>query len=241
MSFSNQNQLKKYPQIKICGNTRFEDVFYAATLGVDYLGFIFSPRSPRYIAPAKVKEILRSLKKERAIKKSPTSSHRPKTVGVFVNEKKENILEIKNNIPLDIVQLHGNESSTFAHSLKIPFWKVFRLQKTKSPIKLAEILWEQILNYQSDTFLLDAYSKNNYGGSGESFNWETLTNLKTLASKYFLKKFQFILAGGLNLENIPQALQHNPNVLDINSGVEDDPGVKNHDKMRKAIKLIQGK
>ena len=238
MSFS--NQIIYPPEIKICGNTQFENVFYATILGVNYIGFIFSNHSPRYIRPPKAKEIIKAVKIELKKKANSNTLKMPKIIGVFVNQKKENILKIANHVPLDIIQLHGEETPSFAHSLKMPFWKVFRIPKTKSPIGLTKSLRSQISTYQSNTFLLDTFSKNKIGGSGSSFDWKILTELKTLSTDHYVKKIRFVLAGGLGLENISQALLHKPEVLDLNSGIEDAPGVKNHQKMLAMIKLIRG-
>ena len=211
--------------IKICGNTRSQDLVKAGELGVDYVGFIFYRPSPRYISPLRAKEIIRQAEGQLKV-------GRPQKVGVFVNEKKEEIIKIARTISLDIIQLHGDESPALAHSLNLPFWKVLKIGETTTPKSLASLF----SLYRSDTFLLDTFSqKKLHGGSGETFNWQIVTDYRKMHGP----APQCILAGGLNLDNIAKALTFSPAGFDLNSGLEDSPGVKNHRKMQALVEIIR--
>lgn len=213
--------------IKICGNTRAEDLVKATALGVNYLGFIFYPPSPRYIEPAKAKDII-------ALAKTQLNKDLPKKVGVFVNESKKNIIEIARKVSLDIIQLHGDESPAFASSLELPFWKVLKITDTTTPESLAQSLSA----YQCDSFLLDSSIEKEkiYGGTGKTFNWQIFMDYR----KLYGYGTRCILAGGLNLDNIQKAFELAVDGFDLNSGIEDAPGVKNHQKMEKIVDAIRG-
>ena len=235
------NEPQSPPQIKICGITRSEDVTTALSLGVDYLGFNFYPPSPRYLKPAAAQTILtRAKKSSPPLKPSP----RPKIVGVFVNETKENIIQAVREVPLDIVQLHGDESAAFANALGLPFWKVLRVKDRGGAKRLEKSISQALASYQCETFLLDTFSKapGVYGGTGQPFDWQMLETLKQRHSprSHSQKKIRFILAGGLNLENIKKARRLGVDGFDINSGIEEGPGLKHAGKMKAMVKAIQG-
>lgn len=203
-------------KIKICGLTKIEQAVEIAELGVDALGFILYPPSPRYIEPAGITKILRSL--------PPLV----KTVGVFVNEPVESLKTIMSDTGLELAQLSGDESPEYCQTLTemgIRWIKAIRV-KDRSSLDLMEA-------YPSSDFLVDAWSKTEYGGTGETFDWNLL---KELTGNY-----RIILAGGLNEKNVGAAVEKvNPYAVDLSSGVEIEPGVKSIEKVRALIKSLRG-
>jgi len=200
-------------KIKICGLTNLNDFNAANSLGADFAGFNFYLGSPRYI---KVKSVYKIFKASRDIKL--------KKVGVFVNEKIENIIKIYNYLDLDYIQLHGDEDINYCKNLNIPYWKVIRV-KDKSSL-------DRIFSYDTDTFLLDTYSEYQYGGTGKSFNI-------SIVGKAIQTGKKVIIAGGISIENIDSIIQVKPYAIDINSSIEEKPGKKDIKKMEIIIKKIK--
>ncbi len=201
-------------RIKICGITRLEDALLAAELGASAIGFIFYEKSPRYLLP----EAARAIR----LKLPPFVS----TVGVFVNESQEKIKEIKDLVGLDYVQLHGEESPEVCEEFFPHVIKAVRVKDESDLLKIPP--------YQGkvSAILLDTYVKGLPGGTGKAFNWE----LAKEAQKFGLP---IILAGGLNPENISQAReQAAPYALDVSSGIEASPGVKDHFLMKELFRKI---
>ena len=199
-------------RIKFCGMKRREDALAAARLGVDALGFIFAEESPRYIKPSEAKEIISEL--------APFILR----VGVFLNQDIGDILKIVSLCRLDAVQLHGDESPSFCRELK----------KNIRVIKALRVGDKRVLDTIPeygfvDAVLLDTYSAESKGGTGQTFNWEIAEE----ARKFGLP---IILSGGLNPENVKTALQKvNPYALDVSSGIEKEIGVKDQELMAKFI------
>jgi phosphoribosylanthranilate isomerase len=204
---------KNMTKVKICGITNLEDALLSAKFGADALGFNFYEKSPRYIAPEKAREITEQLPPE--ILK----------VGVFVNESLERIAEIAAIAKLDALQLHGEETPEFARELKaktnLEIIKAFRVSPNFQP--------EDVLNYETDAILLDAYSPKEHGGTGETFDWEIAKKVQEIFPKMYL-------AGGVSNENIRSAIHHvRPFAIDTCSRIEIEKGKK--DKI-KLINLI---
>lgn len=196
--------------IKICGLKCENDILYANKLKPDYVGFVFA-KSKRQIDKYLAKDLINKL--DRNIK----------TVGVFLNDPAGTVKEIAEFCKLDIIQLHGDESSNYCSLLDKEVWKAFRV-KTKESLNNLE-------HYNTHGYLLDTYIKGVYGGTGEAFNW-------TLASKVSKEKF-IILAGGLSHMNIDKAINIiNPAVVDVSSGVETNDH-KDFDKMKKFIEKVR--
>ena len=193
-------------KVKICGITNKDDALAAAEFGADALGFVFYPKSPRYIEPERAREIIEEL--------PPFVT----SVGVFVNEWKEKVEEIIEVSGIGAVQLHGEESPAYCASFRnVKVIKAFRVSDEFDP--------ERLHDYTVDACLLDAYSKDAYGGTGETFSWE----IARRASAYG----RIILAGGLTPENVAQAIREaKPYAVDVSSGVERSPGVKDQEKVR---------
>lgn len=189
-----------------------EDAQAAADYGADALGFIFYKESKRYVDPKVAKSIVSAL--------PPFIT----TVGVFVNHDLDEISQIKETTGIQVAQLHGDETPEFVSSLPIDAIKVIRV-KDKSDL-------DKVAQYSAQAILFDTYSDKEYGGTGESFNWEILNDMSSSKS--------IILSGGLNPDNVLEAIQIvRPYAVDVSSGVEDTPGRKDHTKIKKFIEAIK--
>ena len=199
-------------KVKICGMTNLNDVKVAVDGGVDAVGFIFYKKSPRSVTIKTVKEIV--------IELPPFVD----AVGVFVDETAEQINKIADRCNLDRVQLHGNESPAFCKKIRRRVIKAIRVKDIQSLKKLSD--------YPVSSFLLDTFSEDQYGGTGRVFDW----NLAYPAKKYG----PIILAGGLTPNNVRQAIQRiQPYGVDVCSGVESQPGIKDHKKMQTFLKNVK--
>lgn len=200
-------------QIKICGITNVDDALCALACGVDAIGFIFHPASPRHVAPERAREIIAALP-AKLIK-----------VGVFVNRDAEEVARISGECGLDLVQLHGDESPGYCRRFPPE-----RLIKAVSPGTAEEL---RLLDaYEVRAFLADFREPGRYGGTGKQADW----NLAAMLGR----KRPLILAGGLTEENIVDAITAvAPQAVDINSGIELAPGIKDHDRMRRIIAIIR--
>jgi phosphoribosylanthranilate isomerase len=200
-------------EIKICGITRIEDALCAASLGVDAVGFIFHEPSPRNIAPERAREIISVLPRTVA------------TVGIFVNRGAEEVLRTAAECGLDLIQLHGDESPDYCRS-----FQPGRLIKAVSCRTAAEV--EALGTYEVRALLLDARDGDRYGGTGKRVDWELAAELA--------RRRPLILAGGLTPENITEALSAvAPAAVDINSGIELAPGIKDREAMKRIVGLIR--
>lgn len=199
-------------KIKICGLTRKEDIESVNRWLPDYIGFVFC-ESRRQVTP-----------EQAGLLKAGLDS-RIKAVGVFVNEPVISIVKLCNTGVIDVVQLHGDESEEYIRELKnqidCPVIKAVR-------VKSAEQIW-QAEKLSCDLLLLDTYQKEQYGGSGKTFDYSMIP---------FLQK-RFFLAGGLENSNIAQAIEKcNPYGVDISSGLETD-GLKDENKIRQIIQTVR--
>ncbi len=199
-------------KVKICGITNYKDAAAAVDMGADLLGFNFYPKSPRYIAPAKAVEIINKL---------PAFID---LAGIFVNESIEKIHETKNFCQLDWIQLHGDESPEFcrqflSHSVKI--MKTIQVKDQKD-IERAE-------SFFTDAILLDAFDPEKYGGTGLTFDWNIVGHIGK----------RIFLSGGINPDNAAAAVELGVYGIDVCSGVEAEPGKKDHKKMKKLFENIR--
>jgi len=192
-------------KVKICGITRLEDALEAARFGADALGFNFWPKSKRHCPPEVAKEIISRL---------PPFVQ---AVGVFVNQPRAEIHRIVSQTGVSIVQLHGEESPDFAAAMKRPVIKALRIEGKAS--------LERMADFQVSAFLLDTPTAG-FGGSGQTFDWRLVRGAG--------KKGPVLLAGGLNPENVGAAVaQVRPYGVDVASGVESAPGLKDAKKLRR--------
>lgn len=195
--------------IKLCGLSRLSDIELVNQLKPEFIGFVFAPKSRRYVAPPQAS----------ILKKALTSE--VKAVGVFVNESIENIIKLLEAEIIDLVQLHGSETNEYITTLRKytdkPIIKAFRINN------LTDI--EQVKNCVSDYILLDS----GVGGTGKTFNWNLLDSLH---QAYFL-------AGGLSIDNIELAIKTlDPYAVDVSSGIETN-GVKDPNKMTKFVQIVR--
>lgn len=208
-------------QIKICGITRPEDARQAAAAGADAIGLNFYPRSKRYVSPELAREIAAELPAEVA------------RVGVFVNATAEEIFDVADAVPLDWIQLHGDEPPGFLPQLAGR--RVIRALRCGSEgiTPLAEYLeYCESLEAPPAAVLVDALtSDGEYGGTGVQAPWDLLAGSRT----WLLGK-PLILAGGLVPENVAEAIVHvRPLAVDTASGVESSPGIKDAARMREFV------
>jgi phosphoribosylanthranilate isomerase len=201
-------------QIKICGITRIEDALCAVESGADAVGFIFHEASPRYIAPERAKEIIAALPAGIA------------TVGVFVNREAEEVAQTVEDCGIDLIQLHGDESPEYCR--RFPPERVIKAVFLRTPEDL-----RALDAYDVRAFLADFREAGRYGGTGKRADCGLAARLG--------KIHPLILAGGLCIENIGEALAAvAPGAVDINSGCERTPGIKDHDRMRRIVGMIRG-
>ncbi|MDP2928929.1 MAG: phosphoribosylanthranilate isomerase [Candidatus Omnitrophota bacterium] len=213
-------------KIKICGITNKKDAIDASELGVDMLGFVFYKKSKRYVEPKIVRDIVNEL--------PPFISR----VGVFVNEDKDKVIEIAQECSLDVLQFHADETPAYcagfsaakiggsAYSGKDSYKviKAFRI-KDKDSLK-------GINDYDVNFYMLDAYSSKDFGGTGKSFDWKMAENFE------FLKPV--ILSGGLTPDNVSNAISTlSPYGVDVSSGIEDSPGRKNLNLMKRFVEKVR--
>ena len=205
-------------KIKTCGLSREEDINYANELKPDYIGFVFA-ESKRKVGVEKASDLKNKLDKE------------IKSVGVFVNDNLDFILNLIKDKIIDIIQLHGNEDNDFLDNLKTKTnAKIIKF----IPVENSESILNS-LNIISDFILLD----NLKGGAGKTFNWNYLKEafeLNNNLKKNFNEKY--FLAGGLNKENIGKALKFNPYCVDLSGGLETD-GIKDYEKMKYIINITK--
>jgi len=202
-------------KIKICGITNLNDALIAVNLEVDALGFVFYPQSPRFISPDKAKQICREIP--------------PFTlcIGVFVNEKEEDVLNVAKECHLDALQFHGNESPEYCSFFSD--YKVIKSFSLKNQSDLATIP-----HYKVQAILIDAYDPARYGGTGKKADWELARAAKGFGP--------LILAGGLDETNVCEAIREvDPYAVDVSSGVELLPGVKYPVKLRRFVEMVRGK
>lgn len=204
-------------KVKICGITDINDALYIAEHNAWAIGFIFYKKSPRYIEPLAVKKIINEVPKH--IEK----------FGVFVNSSADEIINNVDTTGITTIQLHGDESPEICNQL-ISKQLPAKIIKAFRPKNIDDV--EKIKDYHSvSRFLVDANVANEYGGTGHKADW----NLAIKAKEYG----EIILAGGINSQNINQAIKHvQPFAIDLSSSVEIEPGKKCHKKIKEIFEII---
>ncbi|MBI5898726.1 MAG: phosphoribosylanthranilate isomerase [Rhodocyclales bacterium] len=198
-------------RIKICGITREQDLDAAVEAGVDALGFVFYSPSPRYVSPRRAAELLARV---------PAFV---KTVGLFVNEPAADISAVLEQLPLDLLQFHGDENAAYCAAFRRPWIKAAR-------VKPGTDLLEYAGRFAGATgvagLLLDAHVEG-YGGGGQTFDWSLIPSLLPLP---------IILSGGLHPGNVAEAVRKvRPWAVDVSSGVESTKGIKDVQKISEFI------
>jgi phosphoribosylanthranilate isomerase len=207
----------RIPRVKICGLTNFEDAAAAVEAGADLLGFIFYERSPRYVEPEQAREIVARLR--RAYPPGEQPAYR--VVGVFVNRPAAYIAAIMALVGLDWAQLSGDEPVAVLEALQRRAFKAIR-PRTYEEADAEASFYAALSPKAGPRLLIDAYRPGEYGGTGQRADWEIAAQLARLRS--------ILLAGGLTPDNVAEAVRAvRPWGVDVSSGVERAPGVKDHD------------
>lgn len=201
-------------RIKVCGMTEQKDIDLAVGAGVDALGFIFVAESPRRVEPDQVRDLIRSV--------PPLVD----TVGVFVNEDPDLVTDIVKYCGLTMVQLHGKEPVDYCELMPVRVLKSFAVGKDE--------VTPTIEHYENAVqgYLLDTYHGKMAGGTGMSFDWRIVENLNIPGPVF--------LAGGIGPETVAEAIKTvRPFAVDVNSGVEIEPGKKDPDKIHALIEAVR--
>lgn len=196
-------------KVKICGLTSLEDARFVSGALAHYVGFIFYENSPRYITPAKAGAIINWVEG-------------PECVGVFVDQPLDDVNMISRQTGIDYVQLHGNENPSYCELVDKPIIKVIHIKEDTD----ADVLSERIDPYLDvvDYLLFDTKVEGKWGGTGQVFDWSLLDDIAN--------QVPYFLSGGLNPGNIQQACREvHPYAVDVASGLESEPGVKDFDKV----------
>ena len=209
-------------QLKVCGLTKMDQIQELISLNVDFLGFIFYEKSPRFV--------LNHL----SLEEISEINHQGK-VGVFVNESIEKIAEITEKAKLSFIQLHGDEDEKFILQLRQILGNNIKIIKV---IRIGNQSFDELqktINQQPSTvnyLLFDTDSKA-FGGTGKTFDWQILNEIE-IPIPYFL-------SGGISLENIHQlsTINQQPLALDINSKFETEPGIKNLEKIKNFTQIVK--
>lgn len=202
-------------KIKICGIRREEDISYVNECKPDYIGFIFFPKSKRYV----------SFDKALQLRKKLDSSITP--VGVFVNEDLETVIEAVKRGIIDVVQIHGDEPLEYLRELKerLPQVTLIRAVRVEGQKDL-----DSCEKIPADYLLFDKFTPE-YGGCGKTFDWNLIKGMKR----------PFILAGGLKEENVEEAIRRlHPFAVDLSSAVEGKDGYKDHDLLVQIVNKVKG-
>ena len=198
--------------VKICGITRLEDAMAAVDAGANALGFIFWPSSPRCVDPNQARAIVSAL--------PPFVT----PVGVFVDQPAEEVIRVATKVGVRVVQLHGSETPAYASDLGLPFVKAVASDKSAQEIDA----WPENV-----VLLLDVHDPVRRGGTGKTIDWT--------AAAAIARRRRVILAGGLTAANVREAIgQVRPFGIDVSSGVEAAPGIKDHERLKALFEAIHG-
>tara|TARA_Y100000996_G_C22378889_1_gene584216 strand:+ start:99 stop:722 length:624 start_codon:yes stop_codon:yes gene_type:complete len=202
------------PLIKICGVNDIQILHELIMIDeVNFIGFIFYNDSPRNVTDNFLQKI----------SKIDFKNKRP--VCVYVNSSKEHIQETSSYFNNPILQFHGDETNQFCNSFNNEYWKVIRVKDLLSIKKISKY-------HNASAILFENYEENIYGGTGKSFNWNLLENIKSLDTK-------IIISGGINIKNVHNAINIEPWCIDINSGVESSAGVKDLNLINEIIEVYK--
>lgn len=219
-------------KIKICGITRAEDAHYAAELGADFLGFIFVPDSPRYIDPRRAAKIIAQVQwsggKGTRHDGRPVESQPLHCVGVFRDASVEEMRRVCGIAGNEYVQLHGNEPDEAVREVGKPAIKGVHVGETV-PVVATSAEW---LLFDTQHANLPGGDGPRSGGTGRTFDWSLLARLP--------RSKPFFLAGGITPDNVGDAIRAvRPDAIDVATGVESAPGVKDHGKLRKLFEKVR--
>ncbi len=202
----------KRTRVKICGITRIEDAETAIAYGADAIGLMFYPQSPRAISLEKAQAIT-------AIIPAFVS-----VVGLFVNPEPTWVSSVLNAMRIDCLQFHGDETPEQCRAYQKPYIKVIRMKSETNVLSYTKSYAD------AGALLLDAYQKDKFGGTGQTFDWQAVPKDLTQA---------MILAGGLRADNVKQAIQQaQPFAVDVSGGVEQQHGIKDPNKIAQFMRAV---
>jgi len=213
-------------KVKICGITNLKDAQAAIEAGADLLGFVFYPKSPRYVEPETAAAIISKLTTHYPL---PTTHY----VGVFVDEPVHRVREILDQCHLDLAQLHGSEPPVEVRMLQPQAYKAIR-PRQRGDAEAAAATYAPVMDISPDrpAFLIDAYHPWQFGGTGQTTDWS--------AARVLAWRFPILLAGGLTPGNVAEAIRIvEPWGVDVSSGVEAEPGRKDHGKVRAFVEAAK--
>jgi len=208
--------------VKICGITNPEDAMVAVEAGADLIGFVFYSKSPRYVEPECAHEIVAALRER---------GRASKFVGVFVNDSLERMRAVMQVAQLDFVQLHGDEPAEMVRALSPRAYKALRPRDAAEA--RAEIeTYRAVVDGGAPAFIVDAFDAHQFGGTGARGDWDIAADIA--------REFPILLAGGLNAENVADAIRAvAPWGVDVSSGVERAAGLKDHAKVWQFIQQVR--
>jgi len=199
-------------RVKICGLTRKEDVVAAVQAGADAIGFVFAPHSKRLVNPAAAAQLARLV---------PAFVAR---VGLFLDQEAESVARVLDSVPLSLLQFHGAEDGAYCRQFGLPYIKALGAENGLD-LARSEVEFEEAAG-----LLLDSHEPGGLGGTGRVFDWGQVGT----------SRLPLILAGGLTVANVAAAVrQVRPWAVDVSSGVEDSPGIKNAEAMQKFIREVK--
>ena len=203
-----------HTHLKFCGLTRAEDVRLAVELGVDYLGLVFAPQSPRRLLLGQARMLRDLVPQDIAV------------VALMMDNTRADVEKVVVSLQPDVLQFHGGEDEILCASFGLPFWKAIAMGGQ------AEAALSAIARYPAASgFLFDGHAAGEQGGSGKRFDWKQMPSALDRP---------FFLAGGLSPENVGVALQTaRPWGVDVSSGIEAAPGIKHADKMRQFVEAVR--
>lgn len=211
-------------QVKFCGFTRCIDVGHAVKLGVDAIGLVFYPPSPRAVSAAQAQDLIKHIPAFVSV------------VALVVNMSANELVNLAEQVPFDVIQFHGDESpddcAKLARQVNKRWIKALRIDaQSQTPASIhAQI--NEFAEAGASSILLDAYHKDTYGGTGERFDWSLIPSDSTLP---------IILAGGLTPQNVADTLGLPINAVDVSGGIESAKGIKDASKMADFIRAIKSK
>ncbi|WP_462137313.1 phosphoribosylanthranilate isomerase [Candidatus Mycalebacterium sp.] len=200
-------------KVKVCGITNADDAIMAADMGAAVVGFIFYPGSRRHVEPEPA-ALIASLLPSNVVK-----------AGVFVNQEVDFIGGVMESVGLDLAQIHGDETPQFCSQIPGVYMKAIRV-KNRDSLK-------EIDDYDSNFVLLDTFADRQFGGTGRTFDWDLLRGIDLKGKKLFL-------SGGLNSGNVAESIgAAKPYAVDVCSGVEKKPGVKDSGKLKQFMEEVK--
>ena len=206
------------PAIKFCGLTRGADIECACALGVDYIGLVFAPASPRHLDPASAREL--------AVLLRSRPQPRPRLVALLRDADAATVEAVIAAVEPDLLQFHGSEDEAFCRQFALPYWKALGLHGMTDTDVQAQV---ERSYRAAEALLLDAHAPGAAGGSGQVLDW----------TRWPRTRRRLVLAGGLTAENVAGAVQMtHPFAVDVSSGIESAPGIKDPVRMRAFVAAV---